>query len=106
MAVGQTVVLAAFTQWPPTLQTAWFSDVEVPVTGFPFGYQVQCAVSGAYYLTAFLDVNPNDGSSVNTQIDPTSIPQTMTTIVSGQNTIVDFNLVDNAWQGGSDDALE
>ena len=78
-------------------------NVAVPEAGFPFDYQVSCGVTGPYYVAAYLDVDPNDGVAMNLELDPMHIPTVITDILDGQNTVVDFVLIDDAWGDDDDD---
>ena len=102
-AVGQIVVIGAFEQWPPTKPPMWFGEATVPDGGFPFTYTVDTSVTGAYFLAAYLDVDPDDGVAMNLELDPMHIPVEKTEIAPGEETVVDFVLLDDAWETDDDD---
>ena len=102
-ATGDKVIIGAMEAWPPTGPPVWFDEIPVSGSGFPFDYQVECSVTGSYYITAFLDADPNDGVSVNVDLDPSYIPDGPTDIIDGQDNVVDMTLMDDAWGDDDDD---
>ncbi len=95
-AGGTTVVFGFFTGVPMG-PPAYSAEVEVPESnGFPFDYRIETEFTGSFRVVAFLDVDPNDGDSINLALDPTnwglSLP--FTDIVDGQMTKLDITLQD------------
>ena len=95
-AGGTTVVFGFYDGLPmgPPDQSA---EVEVPeANGFPFDYKIETDFTGDWHVVAFLDVNPNDGSSWNSELDPSNwaLQLPVTTIVEGQLTHLDITLLD------------
>ena len=95
-AGGTTVVFGFFTGMPMG-PPAYSAEVEVPESnGFPFDYRIETDFTGSFRVVAFLDVDPNDGDSINLALDPTNwaISLPFTDIVDGQMTKLDITLQD------------
>ncbi|MDP8222618.1 MAG: hypothetical protein P9L99_04605 [Candidatus Lernaella stagnicola] len=92
---GDKVVFGFWTGLPagPPDESAEF---DVPVGGFPFDYVVETSFTGDYRVVAFLDVDPNDGESINFAVDPNNWSLTMSpiTIQDGALTTYDITLED------------
>ena len=64
---------------------------------FPFPYEIETDFTGTFKVVVFLDVDTNDGDSINFDTDPTNWQMTgmpSYTITDGQMTTVDVTLVD------------
>jgi len=94
-ATGDKVVFG-FWDGLPIMAPDHTFEVEVPTGGFPFDYEIETDFTGDWKVVAFLDVDPNDGSSWNSEIDPSNWSMTIAaiTIVDGQMTDYDIELID------------
>jgi len=94
-ATGENVVFGFWDSLPMGPPDHSFS-VEVPETGFPFNYQIPTDFTGDWRIVAFLDVNPNDGDSINFDTDPNNWALNIqpTTIVEGTMVTADITLID------------
>ena len=82
---------------PPMGPPAQSANVTVPGGGFPFHYSIPTDFTGSYRVVAFLDVDPNDGPSINLGLDPnnwkiTGMP--FTAISQGEMTTLNITLQD------------
>jgi len=89
-------VVFGFWDGLPMMAPDHSAEVDVPEGGFPFDYEVETDFDGDWRIVAFLDVDPNDGDSINFDVDPTNWAMTLpfTTITDGQMTDLDITLVD------------
>jgi hypothetical protein len=94
---GETVVFGFWSGLPagPPDHSA---EVDLPEGGFPFDYTVETEFTGDWRVVAFLDVDPEDGPSINFGVDPNNWSLTMApeTIEEGSLTTVNITLVDPA----------
>ena len=94
-AEGDRIGLAAFSAYPPQGPPLAFAYIDITGEEFPIDYLWEdVSFSGDVYLAAFLDVDPDDGVSLNPELDPADEPTETTTIVEGEDNVVDFTLVD------------
>lgn len=94
-ASGETIVFGFYDGLPIMAPDHTF-EVEVPTGGFPFDYELETDFTGDWKVVAFLDVDPNDGSSWNSELDPSNWSMTIAaiTITDGQLTDYDIELID------------
>lgn len=94
-ATGAKVVFG-FWEGLPMMAPDHSASFDVPEGGFPFDYEIETEFTGDWRIVAFLDVDPNDGESINFAVDPTNWAMTLpfTTIANGQLTTLDITLVD------------
>jgi hypothetical protein len=94
-ATGDTVVFG-FWEGLPMGPPDYDAQVAVPGDGFPFDYVIETEFTGTYHVVAFLDVDPNDGPSINFQTDPNNwtLNPPDTVIADGQSTELNITLQD------------
>jgi hypothetical protein len=102
-AVGDTIILGAIHDWPPTGPPDWIGEVEMSESGFPMAFESEIAIFGALYMMAYLDVDPADGVMMSLELDPMHIPVATMEIVDGERNEVNFVLEDDAWAVDDDD---
>lgn len=96
------IMIAVSDEWPMSKAPLYFTMVDIPETGFPFEYKAGLDRTGEYYMLALIDVDPDDGLGMNSDIDPLSLPEEAVLIVAGDNSL-NFSFLDPDEIWGDDD---
>jgi hypothetical protein len=97
------LLVAITDEWPMSQAPIWYEWTDLPEGGFPGEYRVGLNYTGEYYVLAAIDVDPNDIVGMNPDTDPLAVPEGLTDIQPGENT-VNFAFLDpGEWTVDDDD---
>ena len=94
-ATGDSIVFG-FWSGTPIGPPDHYTSQDITGESFPIDYTQETEFTGDWKVVAYLDVNPNDGDSINFDIDPNTWKLTLpaTTITQGNLTTLDMELID------------